>query len=158
MRYIVRKATPSDKNHVLTLLDEFRDVACSILWIDVEPFTSARNQWGDIYETMITNKHHCIMIAEENDSIIWVVTLTMIPQLRKWKYYGEIEELYVQESHWWQWVAKQLLDEVVEWIRSEYLWPVDLRLESDSRLDRAHWFYKKYWFEEYASAFKITVI
>ncbi len=139
-----------DQKEVMKLLWEFRNVCNEIMFPDDETryALSPAESWDTVFSYLLASSQHtCILALDEMDEYIWIVTINIIPQLRKERFYADIEEMYVKKKYRWTWCAQQLLDEACQRLRTNHPLVKQIRLSSWLWLDRAHAFYEKYWFE-----------
>lgn len=146
------KADSRHKQEVFNLLDDFY-IAC--LKITSPGKASTRESCSvssdQFYDKLTLSNNSAIFLAEITGEYFGILTIHKIPQLRKWIFVAEIEEMFVRETQQWSWTAQALLEAAENWA-SENKMKV-IRLESDNRLLRAHAFYEKQWFEDYWKAY-----
>jgi len=149
----VIKADKTHKNHVLRLLDDFR-TACMAVIDPAKNFvsTTAKESGGDLFDKVVDSSDSAIFLAVEKNQYIGIATIYKIPQIRKGKHCGEIEEMFVEPKFQGKGVAQLLIDAIVDWAKKEKINTV--RLESGVELKRAHGFYKKAGFKFYARGYK----
>ena len=150
------KADQSHADIVLTLLDQFK-TQCKRLSSPGSDFvsTTAREQWASIFRELVDSDKFVIYLALDGEKYIWIVTACLIPQMRNASCIVEIEDMFVLPQYQWSWAATQLMDAVVSWAKLK--WAIAIRLESANELERAHGFYRKYWFVSYWTAFKFLL-
>jgi len=150
----IRKAELKDKEKVLKILDEFSDFANSLEtdW-DGQLTSFSREHSGEMFESIIRAGLSVIFIALENDEAIGFLELHKVPRLRKANYYGEIEGMFVRETYRGQGVAKDLMQQALNWAKQENL--NCIRLYSGHELKRAHAFYEKMGFIHAGRTYKI---
>lgn len=146
------KATIQDKENALILLDNFRTACHKIQNPNHESVSkSAIENWWKLFEEVINSSIWTIFLAKDNNKYIGIVTVYKIPQIRKWNYCAEIEELFVDENFQGKWIALQLINNVIKWARNNNI--NNIRLETSSELKRAHNFYEKVGFKLYGQAY-----
>ena len=152
----VIKANKTHKEHVLILLDNFRDVCYKICKIDPNFHSeSARKLGGELFDKYIESCDFAIFLAMDGEKYIGVSTVYKIPLVRKGVYDAEIIEFYVEEEFQGTGTAQLLMDSVVNWARENNICTIEL--ESDNELLRAHRFYEKYGFKNHAKGFKLIL-
>lgn len=148
-----REATLDDEKIVLKILDEFNDYANSLStsW-DGMLSTTARENTGHIFREALQDRKTKVFIAVEDYEAIGFLEIHKVPRLRKSKYYGEIEGMFVREKFYGKNVASSLMKLAFKWAKEE---DFDcIRLYSGFELKRAHAFYKKMGFDEAGITFK----
>jgi GNAT superfamily N-acetyltransferase len=148
-----REATLEDEKIVLEILDEFNDYVNSLKkdW-DGMLSSSARKNSGQLFQDCIKRGDSKVFVAIKNDESIGFLEIHKVPRLRRSKYYGEIEGMFVREEYYGKEVAKGLMKLAFKWAKEEGL--DCLRLYSGFELKRAHAFYKKMGFDEAGITFK----
>lgn len=147
------KANSSHKQSVLDILDEFRDVCDRMLNpTNTTHSTTARNHGGQVFDNVIDSPTSAIFLAEERGQYVGIITIHSVPRLRRDMYYGEIEEIYVKEAYQGTGVAQQLIKAAENWARESGITTINIK--SGSVLERAHAFYRKSGYREYAKGFK----
>lgn len=146
------QAKAENKSEVLRLLDLFRD-ACSKLITPDNPVThnSAREHGGDLFDEVIESDKGAIFLAEDKGAFIGIITVYLIPQIRKGCYVAEGEEMYVIEEYQGSGVAAQLMQHAETWAKEKGI--SAMRLESSNELQRAHRFYEKVGFKHYGKTY-----
>lgn len=149
----VIKANKSHKINVLELLDDFRTY-CS--WV-INPSknyisTSAKDFGWKVFDYIINSNNSAIFLIKEENNYIWIATVHKIPQIRKWGYCAEIEEMFVSDNYQGKWLGLLLIDEIVNWAKENNI--KSIRLESSNQLKNAHKFYLKVGFKNYWIAFE----
>jgi len=83
---------------VLELHDLFNDYASSLKqdW-DQKPSHFCRDNSGEMYDEIMNSKNIYIFVAEEKNKLIGFIEVQKISKLRKAKYNGVIERLFVKE-------------------------------------------------------------
>ncbi len=148
----ITKATLDHKQEVFKLLDQFYIACLAITSPGKKSTRQSCNILSDqFYDELIVRDSSSIFLVEENEEYIWIITVHKLPQLRKWIFVAEIEEMFVSDEHQWSWAAQELLFAAENWAKENGIQVI--RLESDNRLLRAHSFYEKQWFEEYGKAY-----
>ena len=109
----------------------------------------------DMERVMAEYRECGMFLARERGRIVGVINVYRIPQIRKGEHCAEVEEVYVIPEFRGKGVAKQLMDAVVKWTKSNRVRSV--RLESGRRLKRAHAFYEKCGFKSYARAYEMKI-
>lgn len=140
------------KDHVLTLLDDFR-TACMDIYDPTKKHisTSAKEFGGDLFDKVITSQDTAIFLASIDNEYVGIVSVYKIPQIRKGEYIAEIEEMYVDPKFQGKDISQLLVDTVVSWAKEQRCNAI--RLESANALTRAHGFYEKAGFTLYARAY-----
>ena len=146
------QATKEHKEIVLDLLDEFKAVIYSTYDDKYRHEKKIDTAMYEMFDTVIDLPYYAVFLAYEWETYVWVVTMSKIPQLRKWLWYVEIEELFVLQEFQWSGAAQWLLSAVEKTAKDRKV--EQIRLESWHHLERAHAFYEKCWFENYGSAYK----
>ena len=147
---------PAETHHekeALILLDKFRDFCLGKIYPDQQhpPSRTAVENGSELFKSVISSNKSRIFLAFDNDQAIGIVTVHLTPQVRIGKYAAEIEEMYVLEEYQGAGVAKQLIDAVKNWVKTQNV--KFLRLESAIELGRAHTFYEKAGFTHYGKAY-----
>lgn len=150
------KATSGDRDKVLAMLEDF---SAAILRLKGQPLDQyivpGMALRRELFDQVIGSETTGIFLAKENGECAGIITIHLVPQLRKGKYYAEIEEMYVREEFQGKGIASQLIEAVVTWAREKRVELI--RLQSAKELVRAHAFYRKMGFEEPSVAFKKTI-
>lgn len=146
------KANETHEEMVLHLLDQFRDFVAEVMGTKKEESTSARNKGGPLFENAIKSDKSIILLAKDKDRYVGIMSLFIVPQIRKGTTYAEVEEMFVVRDYQGTEAARLLVDKAVEWARKKGV--NSIRLESSNELTRAHTFYKKVGFKEYGKAFE----
>lgn len=148
-----RAATIDDEKIVLKILDEFNDYANSLnKSCDGKLSSSARENSGNIFKESLQNRETKVFIAVEGNEAVGYLEVHKVPRLRKSKYYGEIEGMFVREQYYGKNVASSLMKLAFKWAKEQ---DFDcIRLYSGFELKRAHAFYKKMGFSEAGITFK----
>ena len=146
------KATIQDKENALILLDNFRTICFKIQNPGQSNLSNtATKKWWKLFDEVINSSLWAIFLAKDDNKYIGIVTVYKIPQIRKWVYCAEIEELFVDENFHGKWVALLLINNVIEWAKNNDI--NNIRLETSSELKRAHKFYEKVGFKLYGQAY-----
>lgn len=149
-------ANRSHKQEVLELLDDFRTYCYNVMLPEEKIISkTAITSWWDIFNIVMKSSTSEIFLAISNKEIIWICTINLIPQIRKWWFYAEIEEMYIKQEYRGTWVANKLLLECENWAKNNKA--LSIRLESAIDFKRAHSFYTKEWFNNYWKAFEKTL-
>ncbi len=152
---MVRKAELKDKEQILNILDEFREVCILQIFKRREVSTTAKMDGGLVFDKLILNNDYVVFVVEEDGEIVGIITAYLVPMLRLGKYRVEVEEFFVQPKWQGKGVAKELMDAVVNWAKENIA--TKINLESDFGLDRGHHFYEKYGFKTEAKRFVLKL-
>jgi GNAT superfamily N-acetyltransferase len=125
----VKKATTRDKEIVLHLLDEFRSFVLQ-LYNPASALVSkmAVTKGGPIFDHAISSDSGAIFLAQVEDAFVGILTIYLIPQIRKGEYCAEIEEIFVKPEYHGKGVSSMLMAEAVNWAKSKNA--NSIRLES----------------------------
>lgn len=152
---MVRKAELKDKEQILNILDEFREVCILQIFKRKEVSTTAKEVGNLILDKLILSSEYIMFVAEEDGEIVGIITAYLVPMLRMGKDRVEVEEFYVKPRLQGKGVAKELMDAVVAWAKENKA--TKINLESDFGLDRGHHFYEKYGFKTEAKRFVLKL-
>lgn len=148
----VRPATPTDKDAVLALLDEFRADCMEQKSGKPSECSTARTGGVKIYDSLLTRADYGIfLLLNDDDAISGIITGYTCPMLRSGELRAEVEEFFVKKEYRGSGAAAMLMDAFFSWCKTKQVQKVNL--ESDNGLFRAHSFYKKYGFETSAVRF-----
>jgi len=141
---------------VLELHDLFNDYASSLKqdW-DQKPSHFCRDNSGEMYDEIMNSKNIYIFVAEEKNKLIGFIEVQKISKLRKAKYNGVIERLFVKEIYRRKGIASKLMKAVIDWTEKNHL--VDLRLYSGYDYKIAHAFYEKLGFVDAGKTYKLVI-
>lgn len=149
----VIKANKSNKDDVLKLLDDFRTFCAWIMTPSKNYISTSAKDFGwKIFDEIIDSNNSAIFLVEENNNYIWISTIHKIPQIRRWEYCAEIEEMFISDWHQGKWIGLLLINEMLSWAEENNI--KTIRLESDDSLVNAHKFYIKAGFKNYWKAFE----
>lgn len=148
------QARQQNKDGVLKFLDAFRTYVMHIQgsW-DVSH--TAQDLGSEVFQEYVDSKDYTILIAIDNNTILWIITISRIPVVRKGVFHWEVQEFFVDPKLHGTLVAGDLMNAAEKWCSDNSI--VSLRLESDNALKRAHWFYRKHGFVTTAERFEKTI-
>lgn len=149
----VVRATVRNKVEVIELLTEFRKICFEILcpWEEIRHVP--REESERLFDQVINSEDIGIFLWRENGEFSWICVAQLMTKIQTWKYV-QLNDVYVKKESQWNWLAQQLIQETEKWSRDA--WALFMQLNSWIELQRAHTFYKKYWFKEFWSAFQIN--
>ncbi|XOU94924.1 MAG: GNAT family N-acetyltransferase [Candidatus Kerfeldbacteria bacterium] len=149
----IQKATESDKDGVLKILDEFRDACMKIISPEKEFIsTTAKNHGSKVFDNIIDSPYSAIFIAKEKNEYQGIITIHKVPRLRRGTYYAEIEEIFVKDEFQGTEIAQKLIEATEKWSKENNIEVIHLK--SGIELKRAHSFYKKVGFRHYAEGYE----
>jgi len=150
--------TVTNKKQVLTLLDEFRNLAYKLDGINNNLNScSARENWGEVYDYVMNADNHAMFVAIDSWIVVWIIIVHILPKVRSWAFFAEIETMYTKEAYRWTGLWKQLLDKSIEYLKNCDKNIQSIRLCSGAKLSRAHAFYEKYWFNHFGKAYQMWI-
>ena len=154
---LIEKATIADEKPVLEILDSFRVACLKILNPEAtNPISTTAQEYGkNIYKSVLKNDIGAVFLAKTEDKVVGIITVYLIPQIRRGGYCAEIEEFFVLDKYQGQNVAEELMKKAFLWSKERNV--AALRLECSLPLERAHAFYEKFGFKEYAKGFQIIL-
>lgn len=127
----VRFTEAKDKAQVLQLLDELgREVGGE------EAVESS------MFEEILTRPDTMIFVAEENSSIVGLITFYLLPNIRHGWHGGYIEDFIITRSKRGQGIGSSLMQAVKEYCRKSGIKVV--KVNSGNRLKQAHRFYERH--------------
>ena len=135
---IIRFAAKKDKKQVLQLIAELMNNAYKMTG---KPLISTKDLPQDIFEKLVKRGDVKIFVAEENDKLVGLATLYIIPIMRRTKPRGELEELVVTEDKRGQGIGRKLFEKVLQFCKENNVY--SLKLSSYLELTKAHSFYEK---------------
>lgn len=91
-----------------------------------------------------SNTEHTYWVLNE-DWMQWVATWRFVSK-QKMKHVAHLSWVFVSEQMRWKWVAKQLIQKILNDVQQEGLMKVQLTV--NKKLQTAYHFYKKMWFQE----------
>lgn len=155
----IRQMQLEDKDVVVDLLQEFRNVCHEIVFPDptMRKILKPPVDGNSVFEYMLASTLHTWFVAVDDDELVGILTINITPQLRKWSYVADIEEMYVKQPYRWTWCSAQLMDEACLRLHTNHPLVKQLRLSSGNELQRAHAFYEKYWFKAEAKTFYFDI-
>ena len=152
----IRKAAKKDCKKVLQILDEFRSAVSKLIDpASTKTFQDAQDCGEELFMQTIKNPDAQIFVAEEGDNLVGILTIYKIPVLRKGEFRAEIEEMFVRNELQGKGISQMLMNMAKKWCKENNIKVITL--ESGNELSRAHSFYKKEGFEEYAKGFKFRI-
>ena len=149
----VRAAKLEDRNKVLKTVDEFNDFANSHENNHNKPSTFSQEYSIDLYNEIVSSNRSKLFIALNQDQIVGYLEIHQVPRLRKAKYYGEIEGMFVKEAYRGTGIATQLMKAARDWAKIQNL--DCIRLYSGHNLARAHAFYEKMGFTHAGKTYRL---
>lgn len=129
----IREATPQDKDQVLALFDEFSAMFHS----EDKPSQVG----GAIFDEIMGRSDTMIFVAEENNTLLGLVTFYLLPNVRHGWHRGHIEDFFVTSATRGKGVGTLLFAAVKDYCRKNNIRVV--KLDSGSELTAAHKFYEK---------------
>ncbi|OGK66634.1 hypothetical protein A2313_04995 [Candidatus Roizmanbacteria bacterium RIFOXYB2_FULL_41_10] len=137
----IRAAKLEDREEVLKTVDEFNDFANSQGNNRNKPSSFSQKYSIGLYNEIVSSNRSKLFIAFNQDQVVGYLEIHQVPRLRKAKYYGEIEGMFVKKAYQGTGIATQLMEAARSWAKTEGL--DCIRLYSGHGLDRAHAFYEK---------------
>ena len=129
----IRLATQKDKEQILQLFDEF-----SILF-KAEDIPSKVG--GEIFDEIIKRKDTMIFVAEENNILVGLINLYLLPNIRHgWKR-GHIEDFFVTSNMRGKGVGTALFSAVKDYCIKNNIKVI--KLDSNNELTNTHKFYEE---------------
>ena len=133
----INQATQNDFSWVLKLLQQ--------LW---PKRTFISKDVKKIFDDAILSANQFYFCARQKEGIVWFGSLTIKNGLYAMGKVAILDELIIDENHRKQWIAKQLVDHMVNFAKKKKC--VCIELECWSGRKPAHAFYEKYGFEKWA--------
>lgn len=125
----IRLATKKDKNDVLRLFDELRNITESKP-IQISP--EQRGRCEEFFDEVISRKDTHIFVAEDEGKLVGMVTFYLLPNIKHGLYRGHIEDVVVTQSARRSGVGSKLLSFVKEYCMKNKIKVV--KLDSDHKL------------------------
>ncbi len=129
----VRIATPSDKQQVLFLFDEF-----SILFHAKDVPSQIG---GDIFDDVIRRNDTKIFVAEDNGNLVGLATLYLLPNIRHGWHRGHIEDFYTTSLYRRKGVGTLIFTAIKQFCRNNNIKVI--KLDSKKDIGASHAYYKK---------------
>ncbi|MCA9382834.1 GNAT family N-acetyltransferase [Candidatus Dojkabacteria bacterium] len=149
------KADISHKDLILEIADKFSDFANSLDDdYDGSLSTFSRDNSGPMLAEVLDRNLCAIFLAIDEGKAAAIVEIHKVPRIRKARYYGEIELMFVDEEYRGSGIAKEIMNKALEWGKEEDL--ECLRLYSGHQLNRAHAFYEKMGFVHAGRTYKYS--
>lgn len=129
----IRIATAHDKDKILKLFDEF---SCLLKAKDVPS-----EKGSSIFDEIVSRNDMKIFIAEEDEQVLGLTTLYLLPNIRHGWHRGHIEDFFVTANNRGKGVGTQLFNGVKEYCSNNGVKVI--KLDSGNELTNAHKFYEK---------------
>jgi ribosomal protein S18 acetylase RimI-like enzyme len=137
---ITRLATLEDKEQVLRVLDELGEEINQR--IGFAPHNKeAELVGGKVFEEVVKRDDTFIFVADDEGTIVGVITLYLLPNIRHGYHRGHIEDVVVAASHRRRGVASKLFDAVKKFCQERGIRVI--KLDSGIENVTAHRFYEK---------------
>lgn len=147
------RAQKKHKDIILETYDLFKDTINKLDGKHEAPSTRARDNSSEMYNHVLNLESGRLFLALDDDTCIGLVSIYLLPQIRKGKFGAEIEEMFVVEDHHGKGVAQELIRTAMDWVRTHDV--AEIRLASGLNFHRAHAFYKKIGFEQDGLSFRL---
>ncbi len=136
----VRFAARRDKESVLKLLDELGEEVNKKLGYSAHN-AEAQKVGGPIFDEIISRKDTLIFVAEDNEKLVGLVTLYLLPNMRHGWHRGHIEDFVVSKTARGKGIGSQLFNTVKKYCKENNIKVI--KLDSGIDLTNAHRFYEK---------------
>lgn len=134
----IRLARKQDKTQVLNLIAELMNTAHKTFGT---PMISSGDLPQDVFGELLKRGDVKIFVAEENNNLIGLATLYIIPVMRRIKPRAELEELIVTEKKRGKGIGKKLLEIALKYCKDNNIY--SLKLSSYLEMTSAHAFYER---------------
>jgi GNAT superfamily N-acetyltransferase len=137
---IIRLATAADKEQILKLLDELgTEINLQKGLEKIE--TEAQEVGAPILDEILQRKDTLIFVADDNTTLLGLVTFYILPIIRHGWHRGHIEDVVVRETARGQGVGTQMFDAIKKYCKDSNIKVI--KLDSGLELEDAHRFYEK---------------
>lgn len=136
----IRLATKSDKDNILKLMDELGEEVNKVRGYNPHN-VEAQKVGGPIFDKIISRKDTLIFVAEENRTLLGLITFYLLPNIRHGWYRGHIEDVVVNKSTRGKGIGSQLFNAVKKYCKENGIKVI--KLDSGVDLTDAHRFYEK---------------
>ncbi|OGK29904.1 hypothetical protein A3G67_00420 [Candidatus Roizmanbacteria bacterium RIFCSPLOWO2_12_FULL_40_12] len=136
----IRLAVKEDKENVLRLLDELGEEVNKRMGYSPHN-AEAQKVGGVIFDEILFRKDTLIFLVEDENKLVGVATLYLLPNMRHGWHRGHIEDFVVSESARGKGVGSQLFDEIKKYCKDNKIKVI--KLDSGVDLTDAHRFYEK---------------
>ncbi|MGN0620731.1 MAG: GNAT family N-acetyltransferase [Porcipelethomonas sp.] len=126
---MIRKAVPEDMDIVYKLISELEE--CEF----------PKSEFKQIYDEILDNRHHCILLYENNSEVMGILHLRLENQLHHCGRTAEIMELIILDGHRSEGIGSSLIDAAYKYAMINSC--VSLEVTSNCKRTGAHIFYKK---------------
>lgn len=136
----IRPAKPADKNAILDLLDELLETTYKSgqkQKNSVKDFTIH----GELFDQLLQRKDVRIFVIEDDNKIIGVADLFILPIMRRGYYQGHIEDFVITKDMRGKGIGTQLFTAIKEYCVKNNIKVI--KLTSHNYLKEAHMFYEK---------------
>ena len=129
----IRLAETKDKQQILSLFDEF-----SVMFgaSDVPSQVG-----GKIFDEVIHREDTMIFVAEENEMLVGLATLYLLPNIRHGWRRGHIEDFFTTAAYRGRGLGTALFSAIKEYCKTNGIKVI--KLDSEKDLIEAHGFYEK---------------
>ena len=134
----IRLAKPSDKNQILELVVE---LANHIYDLTKKPRVSIADLGVRAFDEILKRDDIKFFVAEDKNVLVGFASLYILPNIRREKPKGEIEEFVITKKYRGKGVGKKLFQTVLDYCKSHNVYA--LKLTSGIELEGAHAFYEK---------------
>ncbi len=136
----IRLAEQEDKENVLAILDEL------IAEVNKKMGSSKKHRGNEkryaMYDEVIKRDDIKIFIAEENNTVVGLGELHIVPILRRGYHQGVIENFVVAESMRGKGIGSALIQEIINYCKKNNISVI--KVNSGIELAEAHAFYEKH--------------
>lgn len=129
----IRFATPSDKQQIFALFDEFSELFHAS---DVPSRVG-----GAVYDEIMERDDTKIFIAEDDGKVVGLATLYIVPNIRHGWHRGHIEDFFTTASYRGKGVGSRIFSAIKEYCRKNNIKVI--KLDSEKNLTSSHAFYEK---------------
>lgn len=150
----VRLATIIDKEKALLLLDELIN---QVNKNSGKPpkFTEGQEKREKIYEELLNRPDVKIFVAEDNNKLIGIADLFIVPIMRRGYYQGHIEDFVVTENMRGKGVGTTILSAIVNFCKNNNIGVI--KLTSGFELKDSYKFYEKNGFISTEKMFRLDI-
>ena len=131
----IRPATSTDREACLELLEDLSDATGGAMSSDA----------GDIFDLLLDGERGCVLVAEEDQELLGLASVTFNPAMRYGAEYCQLEELVVDPAARGKRVGALLVEAMLEQARQRGCAEVGAYLVASTEHNRV--FYEKFGFE-----------
>src|SRR3989344_2953338 len=110
----IRLARKEDKEAVLSLAAELLNTANEKAG---HPLISVSDVGSHVFDQLLSTEYAKIFVAEENNTVVGMATIYILPTLRRKKPQGKLEELVVTKKWRGKGVGKQLFQAALDYCK-----------------------------------------